>query len=165
MNEGNRKVDRFLTESGLWEGPFTNYVNREETLIQKGKISIKVTVEEDNVITQEVALFDDEGNRGPYTGSAKVKVEGDKLRNMLEITEDPNTGNTIDHHTLNGFILDKHLLIVETYDEVFPDGRVDARRNTNHYYFLSEDEMYMLSDVHVNEKLLVFANAKLKKIK
>ena len=157
------KVGLFLKGSSIWEGSFTNFVNRKDGIIQKGKIRFKVDVDDNGIISHELAFFDKAGKPGDYTGSAKFKVEGNKIINLLEMTFDSNTNNEIKNHLLQGFIGENHIHVLETYDDVFSDGKIDYRRNSIHYYFVSPTEIYMISDVYVNNELLVFVNTVLLK--
>lgn len=152
-------LDNFLKENTIWEGTFTNYVNRKGGIVQEGKMRVKVTINDEGIISHENAFFDKEGNPGPYTGSMKIKAEGDKLINMLEIKRDPNTGTEILNHRFDGYIGKNHIHILEEYDDKFPDGKIDHRRNSVHYYFVTEEHFIMISDVYVNGELLVFANS------
>lgn len=158
MKKNNSKIITFLQESGVWEGSFTNFVNRKDGIIQKGKTRIKVVVDDNGVITIENAIFDEDGNPGPYTGMAKMRIKGNKLINLLEMTEDPNTDTKIENHQFQGFIGNNHVHILEEYDDVFPNGKIDHRRNSLHYYSVSENKLLMISDVYVNGELLVFVD-------
>ena len=57
----SKKVDLFLNESGLWEGSFTNFINLNNGIMQKGTIRVKVTVDDEGVIFHETAFFDKKG--------------------------------------------------------------------------------------------------------
>jgi len=157
------KVELFLKESNIWEGSFANFVNRKDGIIQKGKIRFKVGVDDSGIITHELAFYDKAGKPGAYTGSAKFRVEGNKIINLLEMTIDSNTNNVIKNHLFQGFIGEDHIHVLESYDDIFSDGKIDHRRNSIHYYFVSPTEIYMISDVYVNDELLVFVNTILTK--
>ena len=156
--EHNRTCDLFLTQSGLWEGSFSNYVNRGGGIVQEGRIAVEVSVGEDGVIRHKNIFMDKDGKQSDYEGTARMKVEGDRLINLDVMTEDPNTGNQIRNHKFDGYITDHHVYVLETYEEILPDGKVDHRRSDVHYYFIGETELVMLADVYVNDSLLVFAS-------
>ena len=80
------------------------------------------------------------------------------------MTVDSNTGNKIKNHHLQGFITENHIHLLVTYEEVLPEGKIDHRRNSLHYYFTSQKESYLLVDVYLNSELLVFANTNLLRI-
>lgn len=157
------KTNLFLHSGGIWEGHFSNYVNRDDGIEREGKIIVKVEVDTNGVITHENSFFRSDGTQSDYVGSLKVRVEGNNLINMLEIEEDPNTTNKIENHRFEGYVTKKHIFIYETYEECFPDGKKDSRRNSVHYLFIKENELIMLADAYLNDKLLVFANTKLEK--
>lgn len=94
-----------------------------------------------------------------------MRVEGNMVVNAEPMTEDPSTKNKIRNHLLEGYIGDDHIYILESYDEILPEGEVEHRRNDMHYYFFNNTEMVILADVFVNGKLLVFANTRLKRVK
>ncbi len=158
-----KRNSNFLQSSGIWEGVFANYVNRDGGIEQEGKIIVKVEVDTNGVITHENSFFRLDGTQSDYVGSLNVRVEGNNLINLLEIDEDPNTKNKIKNHRFEGYIVKNHIFIYETYEEIFPNGKKDFRRNSVHYFFIKENELIMLADVYLNDKLLVFANTKLEK--
>jgi len=159
------KTNLFLKSSGRWEGSFSNFVNREGGIEQDGKIIVQVEVTEEGVISHKNSFFRPDGTQTDYVGSLEVKVEGNNLVNLMKIEEDPNTKNKIENHRFEGYITNKHIFIYETYEECFPDGKNEYRRNSVHYYFLSEKEMIMLADVYIDDNLLVIGNTKLVKKK
>ncbi|NJE25694.1 hypothetical protein E3E22_03465 [Thermococcus sp. MV5] len=164
MNRDTNKTDAFLKNTGIWEGEFTNYVNQAEGITQQGKIIIETEFRNGIVIQRNIFVRPD-GTRSDYVGIARMRIEGNKLLWDGETEEDLNTGAKIRNHSFEGFVTDDQIYIFETYDEVLPNGVVERRRNTTHYYFLSETEAIMTANVYVNDELLVFASAKLRKIK
>lgn len=164
MNGNTNKTDAFLKNTGIWEGEFTNYVNRAGGVTQQGKIIIETEFQNGIVIQRNIFVRPD-GTRSNYVGIAKMRIEGNKLLWDGEMEEDPNTGAKIGNHSFEGFVTDDQIYILETYDEVLPAGDVERRRNTTHYYFLSESEAVMTANVYVNDELLVFACTKLRKVK
>ena len=157
----NNRTNLFLNSSGKWEGSFSNFVNREGGIEQEGKIVVQVDVTEKGVISHKNSFFRPDGTQTDYVGSLEVKVDGNNLVNLMKIEEDPNTKNKIENHRFEGYITDKHIFIYETYEECYQDGKREFRRNSVHYYFLSEREMIMLADVYLDDKLLVIGNTKL----
>jgi hypothetical protein len=158
LNEETQPIDFFLNKSGIWEGEFANFVFQEGRTIQKGRIRLKMTVSDNGIIKQSIALFDQDGNQGDYEGYATMKKEGDKLKWTGSITVDENTGNPIENHVFEGYIGWNQIYIGETYEEIYPDGRKEKRKNNIHYVILSDKKLLMLADVHVDGNLLVFAN-------
>ena len=161
------KMDRtnlFLNSSGKWEGLFSNFVNRDGGIEQEGKVVVQVDVTDEGVISHKNSFFRPDGTQSDYVGSLEAKVEGNNLVNLMAIDEDPNTKNKIENHRFEGYVTNKHIFIYETYEECYPDGKREFRRNSVHYYFMSEKEMIILADVYLDDKLLVIGNTKLKKI-
>jgi len=155
------KTDSFLKRSGVWEGLFSNYVNKGEGIKQQGKMVVEMDVDEEGVISQTNMWFNLEGKQSDYTGYAKFRVEGNRLINLDKVEVDPNTGNKIGNPVFDGYIIGNHIHILDAYDDISPDGKVDHRRNSLHYYSISENEIIMIADVYVNDKLFAFANTKL----
>ncbi len=164
MSSETKLADSFLKENSVWEGEVANFVNMKGGVIQHGRLIVEMTVDLDGVITQKNILVRPDGQRAGYEGVARMRVEGNRLMNVEPMTEDPNTKNRIQNHLLEGFVGDKHIYILESYDEVFPDGHIEHRRNALHHYFLSRSEIILLSDVFVDDKLLVFANVRMRKV-
>ena len=161
------KMDRtnlFLNSSGKWEGLFSNFVNRDGGIEQEGKVVVQVDVTDEGVISHKNSFFRPDGTQSDYVGSLEVKVEGNNLVNLMAIEEDPNTKNKIENHRFEGYVTNKHIFIYETYEECYPDGKREFRRNSVHYYFKSKKEMIILADVYLDDKLLVIGNTKLIKI-
>jgi hypothetical protein len=153
-----RPIDDFLYKSGIWSGKFVNFVNQEDGMIQRGKIRMKVSVDSSGVIKQSIALIRPDGTASDYQGSATMKVEGNRLKWIGLITKDENTGNPIENHVFEGYIVWNQIYAVETYEELFPDGRREKRRNNIHYVVLGEEKVLWQADIHVDGKLFVFAN-------
>ena len=78
-------------------------------------------------------------------------------------TKDPNTGNPLARHRFEGHVARRHIHILEEYEEVFPDGRREQRRNTVHYVLVDDRTVFMIADIRVDGQLLVFGNTKLTK--
>ena len=159
--EDSQPTGVFLNRSGIWNGEFVNFVNQEEGIIQKGRIRMKMTVDSNGIIKQSVAIMKPDGTLSDYQGYATMKVEGNRLKWVGSVSEDENTENLIENHVFEGYVGWNHIYSVETYDEVFPDNRREKRKNNMHYVFLSERKFIWLADVHVDGKLLVFANTTL----
>ena len=157
-----RKCDRFLRQPGTWSGPFRNFVNQTGGVIQEGYIAVEVEIDGDEICHRNV-FMDEKHQKSEYTGSGRMKVDGHRIVNMDVMTEDPNTKNPIRNHEFEGYLIDDHVFILETYDEILDGENVDRRRNHLHYFFPSENEIVMLGDVFVNDRLLVFAGATLKR--
>ena len=68
----------------------------------------------------------------------------------------------IENHVFEGHIGWNHIYIHEAYDEIFPDGRREKRANNVHYVILGDKRLLMMADVHVDGRLLVFANTVLR---
>jgi len=163
MFKNEPKINLFLESGGIWEGSFSNFINRRGGEKQQGKIAIKVEIDEEGIITHSNSFFRPDGSQNDCVGSLKVKVEGNELINLLDMDVDPNTKTKIENHKFEGYLADNHIYIHESYDDVFTNGKRDHRENTVHYYFVSKKKIIMLADVYVNEKLLVFANTVLSK--
>ena len=157
-----RKCDGFLCKSGTWSGPFQNFVNQSGGIIQVGYIAVEAEVDADEIRHRNV-FMDENHKASDYVGSSRMKVVGNRLVNLEVMTQDPNTKNQIQDHNFEGYVIDDHIFILETYDEILADGNVDRRRNHLHYYLITETEIVMLGDVFVNDQLLVFAGATLKR--
>ena len=158
-----KAADSFLKRSGVWKGSLSNFVNQKGGIIQHGRLTVEMNIDEKGIITQKNSLFDSKGKKTDYEGVARMRSSGSKLSNLEPMTKDPNTGNAIQNHVLEGFVADNHIYIFESYDEILTDGKTEHRRNSLHYYFLDENKMVMISDVFVNNELLVFVNAQLEK--
>jgi hypothetical protein len=156
--EENQPTDVFLKKSGLWEGEFANLVNQDNGVIQKGKIRMQMEVDSQGIIKQRIAIIRPDGTATDYSGYSTMKVEGNRLEWIGSMTMDENTGNPIENHVFDGYVGWNQIYAVETYEEIFPDGRREKRRNNLHYIILSQNKVLWLADVHLNGKLLVFAN-------
>lgn len=155
----------FLSESSVWEGDFTNFVNEGDGTIQKGRIRIKVDVDDNQIIHMKIAFFKPDGTPGDYEGMAEMRLSGNKLSWEGEMTRDPSNNNRVENHIFEGYVAPAHIYILETYDDIAPSGRRDTRRNDLHYCFLEEGKAVMIGDVFVNGKMLVFARTTLTKQK
>ncbi len=153
-----RPTDEFLKKSGIWEGDFANFVNQDNGMIQKGKIRMKMEVDNQGIIKQSIAIIRPDGSPADYQGYSTMKVEGNRLKWVGPMTKDENTGNTIENHSFDGYVGWNQIYAVETYEEIFSDSRREKRKNNIHYIILSQDKLLWLADVHVKGKLLVFAN-------
>ena len=156
--EGKRPIDIFLHKSGIWTGEFVNFVNREDGVIQRGKIRMKMTVEDDGIIKLSISLIRPDGTATDYQGYATLKVAGNRLNWVGAITRDENTGNPIENHVFEGYVGWNQIYFAETYEEVFPDGRREKRSNNIHYVVLEDGKLLQLADIRVDGRLLVFAN-------
>lgn len=161
MAQRNRKSELFLSQSKTWEGTFRNFVNRAEGVIQEGYIVVDVEVDDCGEIRHRNTIMDQNRKPSDYAGLARFRVDGVRLINLEVMSEDPNTKNRIQDHRFDGYVIDDHIFILETYEEVFPDGSIDQRRNHMHYFFPTATEIVMLGDIHVNDELLVFAGTTL----
>jgi hypothetical protein len=156
--EETQPIDIFLKKSGVWSGEFVNFVNQKDGVIQRGRIRMRIIVDSSGVIQQSIAIIRPDGTATDYQGYSTMKVEGKRLKWEGSITEDENTGNPIENHSFNGHIGWNQIYCVETYEELFPDGRREKRQNNVHYVVLDDGRMIWLADVRVDGKLLVFAN-------
>ena len=160
---GDMKLTDYLVRNnGIWEGSLANFVNRDGGIVQHGGLILEVSIDKHGVVTHKSILLRPDGQK-KYEGIARMRLEGQKLTNLEPMTEDPNTKSKIQNHLLEGFVGDSHAFVLESYDDISPDGKIEHRRNSVHYYFVNEKELVILSDVFVDDKLLVFANARLKK--
>ena len=75
MFKNEPKINAFLESSGIWEGSFSNFINRRGGEKQQGKITIKVEIDEEGTITHSNSFFRPDGSQSDYVGSLKVKVE------------------------------------------------------------------------------------------
>lgn len=151
-------IDIFLKTSGIWSGEFVNFVNQKEGVIQKGRIRMRMLVDSSGVIQQSIAIIRPDGTETDYQGYSTMKVDGNRLKWEGSITEDENTGNPIENHNFDGYIGWNQVFCVETYEEIFPDGRREKRQNNIHYVVLDDGRLLWLAEVRVDGKLLVFAN-------
>ncbi len=155
----------FLSESSVWEGEFTNFVNQGDGLIQKGRIRIKIDVDDDKIIHMKIALAKPDGIPGDYEGMAEMRLSGNKLSWEGEMTQDPSNRHRVENHSFEGYVAPAHIYVLETYDDITPGGQRDKRRNDLHYCFFEEGKAVMAGDVFINNKLLVFARTTLTKHK
>lgn len=152
----------FLAKGGVWRGEFINFVNGDPAEVQKGALLMRISVDPEGVIDQSIALIRPDGTRTEYEGSARLRVEGNRLLWVGSVTRDENTGNPIENHRFDGLVGENQIYAAETYEEIFPDGRREKRRNNLHYVILDEETVLFLADVHVDGELLVFANTTLR---
>lgn len=157
-DERKQPTDVFFKKSGIWSGEFTNFVNQEDGLIQRGRIRMKMVVDNSGIIQQSIAIIKPDGTATDYQGYSTLKVEGNRLTWVGSITKDENTGNPIENHSFNGYIGWNQVYCVERYEEIFPDGRREKRKNNIHYIVLDDGKLLWLADIHLDGKLLVFAN-------
>ena len=151
-------IEVFLKKSGVWSGEFINFVNQQDGVIQRGRIRMEIIINSSGVIQQSIAIIRPEGTATDYQGYSTMKIEGNRLKWEGSITEDENTGNPIENHCFDGYIGWNQIYCIETYEEIFPDGRREKRQNNSHYVILDDRKLLWLADVRVNGKLLVFAN-------
>jgi len=154
--------DVFLTRNGIWEGPFTNYVNKGTGVVQNGTIRYEVRVGNDRTIRWRTNFIGPDGKESGYTGYSIMKLNGRKLEWVGEEAVDENTNNRIEGHVFQGFILDSHLYVYENYTEVYPDGKREKRRSDLHFVLLKDGGILLAADVYVDDALLVFAQTTLR---
>jgi hypothetical protein len=159
----NHLTALFLGKSGVWLGEFTNFVNQKGGAIQQGKMHLKMEVDKDRIINMSTAIIGSDGRLGEYQGYATLKVEGNRLNWVGSTTEDKTTGNTYENYVWDGYIGRNHIYVLNSYEEIYPDGRREKRRYDLHYIFLSQESVIMLADIFVDDRLLVFANTTLKR--
>jgi hypothetical protein len=152
---------KFLEQGGTWKGTFANFYNRNDGIIQHGNIIVEITIDDNGIIRQRNAILKPDGTPGPYEGAAVMKVEKNRLICPEPWTKDPHTGNEYECYQYDGYIGKDHIYILESYYEIFSNGKKQHRRNSVHYYFRNDSEIYMIADVYVDEKLLVFASTRL----
>lgn len=152
----------FLLSNTAWLGDFQNYVNRNDGIVQSGKIKVELTTLNDTVMMRNIFLNHD-GEPTNYTGYSYMMIQGDTILSIDESGIDENTGNEIIDYTYLGRILDNHIYIHESYKEIHPDGKIEQRTSSVHYYLLSENEILQLAEVWVDNVLLVFAGTRLKR--
>jgi hypothetical protein len=90
-----------------------------------------------------------------------MKVEGNRLICPKPWTKDPHSGNNYESYHYEGYIGKDNIYILESYYEIYSNGKKEHRRNSVHYFFKSDSEIYMVADVYIDENLLVFASTKL----
>lgn len=88
-----------------------------------------------------------DGKRAGYEGVAKMRLEGNRLVNAEPMTEDPNTKNKIQNHLFEGYIGSNQIYVLEAYDEILPEGKVEHRRNDMQYYSFNDTEMVILEQL------------------
>ncbi len=152
----------FLLSNSKWLGDFQNYVNRDAGIIQTGKIKVELTTSNDTVMMRNIFL-NHEGEPTDYTGYSYMIVKGNTIFSTDESGMDENTGNEIIDYNYLGRILDNHIYIHESYREILPNGEIEQRSNSVHYYLMSENEIIQLAEVWVDNVLLVFAGTRLKR--
>ncbi|NJE60630.1 hypothetical protein [Thermococcus sp. 21S7] len=165
MNETVSKTDAFLKNNGVWEGEFSNYVNQMEGITQRGKMIIEVEATPGGTIIQRNFFVRPDGTKSDYVGIARMRLDGNRLLWVGEEAEDPNTAEEIRNHSFEGIVTEDQIYIVELYEAVGKDGTIERRRNTTHYYFLSDKEAVMTGSVYVNDELLVFASTRLRRVR
>ncbi|MBN1452909.1 MAG: hypothetical protein JW963_17960 [Anaerolineales bacterium] len=161
MIQKDNLCHRFLTQNGTREGSFRNFVNKSVGIIQEGYTVIEVAIGQNGEIHLRNIIMDKNRQKSAYEGSARMRLNGNRLHNLEIMTEDLNTKNQIKNHAFEGYVINDHIFILETYDEIFDGGKVEKRRNHLHYFFPSEKEIVMLGDIYVNNELLVFAGTTL----
>ncbi|NJE02358.1 hypothetical protein [Thermococcus sp. JdF3] len=132
-------------------------------IIQRGKMIIEIETTSEGTIIQRNFFVRPDGTKSNYVGIAQMRIDGNRLLWVGEAVEDPNTAEEIRNHSFEGIVTDDQIYITELYEVVGKDGTIERRRNTTHYYFLSEDEAVMTGSVYVNDKLLVFASTLLRR--
>jgi hypothetical protein len=152
----------FLFSNSSWLGDFQNYVNRNAGTVQSGKIQVELTTSNDTIIMKNIFL-NDEGEPTDYTGYSYMIVKGDSIISADESGVDENTGNEIIDYNYSGRILDNHIYIHESYKEILPNGEIEQRSSSVHYYLISKNEIIQLAEVWVDNSLLVFAGTQLKR--
>lgn len=150
----------FLFSNSSWLGEFENYVNRNGGTTQSGKIHVEFTSSNDTIIMKNIFL-NPEGEPTDYTGYSYMIVKGDSILSADESGVDENTGNEILDYDFSGRILDNHIYIHESYKEILPDGEVEQRSSSVHYYLVNKNEIIQLGEVWVNNSLMVFAGTRL----
>jgi hypothetical protein len=150
----------FLLSNSTWIGDFQNYVNRNAGIVQTGKIRVELTTSNDTVMMRNTFL-NPEGEPTDYTGYSYMIVKGNTITSIDESGIDENTGNEITDYNYLGRVLDNHIYIHESYKEIHPDGEIEQRSNSVHYYLMSENEIIQLAEVWVDDVLLVFAGTRL----
>ncbi|MGC9472247.1 MAG: hypothetical protein ACP5D1_11955 [Bacteroidales bacterium] len=150
----------FLFSNSTWLGDFQNYVNRNPGTVQSGKIQVELTASNDTIMMKNVFL-NQEGEPTDYTGYSYMIVKGDSIFSADESGVDKNTGNEIIDYNYSGRILDNHIYIHESYKEILPNGKVEQRSVSVHYYLISKNEIIQLAEVWVDNSLLVFAGTRL----
>ncbi len=152
----------FLFSNAEWLGDFQNYVNRNDGIIQNGRILVEITFLGDTIKMRN-AFFNQQGVPTDYTGYSNMLVQGDSIISPDDYSIDENTGNELKNYKFWGRILDNHIYIHESYNELFPDGKVETRSNSVHYYLKSKQEIIQLADVWINDSLFVFAGTLLRR--
>ncbi len=154
--------ESFLLSNSAWLGDFQNYVNRNAGTIQSGKIKVELTTSNDTIMMRNIFL-NHEGEPTNYTGYSYMIVKGNTIFSTDESGVDENTGNEIIDYSYFGRVLDNHIYIHESYKEILPDGEIEQRSSSIHYYLKSENEIIQLAEVWVDNVLLVFAGTRLKR--
>ena len=151
----------FLLKPGVWSGEFHNFVNREEGIVQQGRIELLVELLDKNTAIQRTGFIRPDGSRTGYQGQAKIRATGNRIENPEAPDADENTGNPIEGYRFEGFAGQGHIHILEQYTEVHKDQPLEERRNEIHYCQMDNNQVLMISSVYVNGQLLVFARATL----
>ncbi len=152
----------FLLSNNTWLGDFQNYVNRDGGIVQSGRIKVELTTSNDTVMMRNIFL-NHEGESTNYTGYSYMIVKGDTIFSTDGSGVDENTGNEIIDYNYLGRVLDNHIYIHESYKEILPNGEIEQRSNSVHYYLMSENEIIQLAEVWVDNFLLVFTGTQLKR--
>lgn len=154
----------FLEENSIWKGDLCNYVLQGEGLKQRGCNLLEVQQLTKGVMELTNKFFRSDGTQTDYEGKTRIKILGDRIQAQEQEEIDPNTGNAIKDKSFSGFILSNHIYIMESYKEEVAPGKLESRRNDLHYYFLQDDELISIVSVYVDDELLVFGNAHLKRM-
>jgi hypothetical protein len=154
--------ETFLFSNSSWLGDFQNYVNRNTGIVQSGKIIVELATSNDTIIMKNVFL-NDEDEPTDYIGYSYMIVKGDSIISADESGVDENTGNEIIDYNYSGRILVSHIYIHESYKEILPNGEIEQRSSSVHYYLISKNEIIQLAEVWVDNSLLVFAGTQLKR--
>lgn len=153
----------FLFSNSTWLGGFQNYVNRNDGIVQNGKIKVELKTLNDTVMMRNIFL-NQEGEPSNYSGYSYMIVKGNTILSADESGVDDNTGNEITDYNFLGRIIDDHIYIHESYKEILPNGEIEQRSSSVHYYLMSENEILQIAEVWVNDFLLVFASTRLKRL-
>ncbi|RKY83229.1 hypothetical protein DRQ09_10360, partial [candidate division KSB1 bacterium] len=85
------RTESFLKVSGIWEGNFSNFVNKGDGIIQKGKMRIENSIDRKGLIHQSTKFFTIKGKQSDYTGYSTMRIKGNRLIYVGKMVEDKNT--------------------------------------------------------------------------
>jgi hypothetical protein len=145
-------VEAFFGRPGFWRGPMAILVTEGDGVPHGGQMVAKVDVDASKNVSIANAFVRPDGSRSQYEGSLAARVDGLRIVGTGDNSRDPNSGNALSNYHFEGWINGQQAAILEEYDETFPDGRKEHRRNGFHYLALTPDRVVMVGDIQIDGK-------------